>query len=425
MHAKNRGQGGGHMLTQDSYLEIGQQYHALSIKDLLEARDAYHVFLMRKKNVIGTAIGKYRIRKAGGPKQGEKTLDNTEVRKYSWPCVMVFVERWIEKVKFGKRGGESKDDYIPQQLFLPDGREIPVCVINAAWGRKGPDTIARMKFPGSVIGGGYPVMTKVQGEVRWATFGCLVSDGRITYGLTNLHVAGCPGESLFTMKNGNEAEIGVSTRKQLQKMPFSEVYEGFPGRPALVNLDIGLFELNDLDGVTSQIYGLGEVKGIADVNHDTLSLRLVGCPVLGYGCASGMMRGEIVGLFYRYATGSGYDYVADYLVGPRSEQKSDTVSAFVPRNGDSGTLLVIDDPKSDEHMKAIGVLWGGQKDVSGEGEQPYGFVTNLGTICRHLDVELVCSWNTGYDRYFGGPTLISSYCLACVRVWWRIEALRN
>jgi hypothetical protein len=385
-----------------SYLKEVRSYQALSIRDLLEARDAYHVFLMRKKNVIGTAIGKYRIRKKDVPRTEPKTLENTELQEYSWPCVIAFVDTWIDIGKFGKRGGISTDEVLPERLFLPDGREIPVCVIKAAWQQKRQKTILQMKFPGSVIGGGYPVMTRVQGEERWSTLSCLVSDGRLTYGLTNSHVAGRPGENLLTMRNGNMVKIGVSAQKQLQKKPFTEVYEGFAGKHSLVNLDIGLIELTDLEEITARVFGLEELKGIADVNHDTLSLRLVGCPVMGYGCASGLMRGEIVALFYRYGVAGGYDYVTDYLIGPREVKAGDTALSFSPAHGDSGTLLVIDDPKSvEDHMKAIGVIWGGQKDISGNQEQGYALATNLGTICRLLDVELVSNWNTGYDTYFG------------------------
>ena len=103
-----------------SYLEEGKKYQSLSIKDLLEARDAYHVFLMRKKNVIGTAIGKYRPRKNCIPKTEPKTLENTEIRNYSWPCVMVFVENWIVEEKFGKPRGAAIDDYLPKYLYLPN-----------------------------------------------------------------------------------------------------------------------------------------------------------------------------------------------------------------------------------------------------------------------------------------------------------------
>lgn len=406
------------MHTKDVHLEVGRQYHALSIKDLLEARDAYHVFLTRKKNVIGTAIGKYRRLKPGISKKSPKTLGTTQLESYSWPCLMVFVKEWIRETAFGKPHGASNEDYLPRAVYLPDGREIPVCVIQAEWGPKGKDTITRMKFPGSLIGGGYPVLTKPQNEERWATFGCLVSDGRLNYALSNAHVTGRPGETLFTLINGNEEEIGVSSRKQLQKKPFSEVYENLPGKHSLVNLDIGLVELKDLHSVSSQIYGLGKINGMADVNHDTLSLKLIGCPVMGYGCVSGIMKGEIIGLFYRYSTAGGYDYVADYLIGPRYDKESKTVFPFSPQKGDSGTLLVIDNSNNkDEHMKAIGMLWGGTKDLSSGKEQPYGLATNLGTICRQLDVELVYDWNTGFDPYFGAYAhiLLPSLCASVVK----------
>ncbi len=396
-------------------LEEGNEYHTLSVKDLLEARDAYHVFLMRKKNVIGTAIGLYRVCK---DKTKPRTLKNSEVRSgYSWPCVLVFVEGWVQKKSFGKAQKASYNDYIPKSLYLPDGREIPVCVILSEWGQKNPETILKMKFPGNVIGGGYPIMTKVQGEERWATLGCLVSDGRLTYGLTNAHVTGQPGESLYTIINGNEEEIGKSSSKNLKKIPFTQVYESLPGKHALVNLDIGLIELNDINNVTSQIFGLGKVMGLLDVNHDTLSLKLIGCPVMGFGCSSGLMKGEIIALFYRYETAGGYDYIADYLIGPRSEKIMVGKSSFSPRKGDSGTLLVIDKPKSSEHMKAIGVLWGGQKDITNESEQPYGLATNLGTICKNMDIELVSSWNSNYDTFFGAYAHITlpGMCLKVIK----------
>ena len=39
-----------------------RDFSSLSVKDLLEARDAYHVHLAHLANVIATAIGRYRIR---------------------------------------------------------------------------------------------------------------------------------------------------------------------------------------------------------------------------------------------------------------------------------------------------------------------------------------------------------------------------
>lgn len=78
---------------------------------------------------------------------------------------------------------------------------------------------------------------------------------------------------------------------------------------------------------------------------------------------------------------------------------------------------MIDDPNTDEDMKAIGVLWGGQQDVSGGDNQPLGLFTNLGTICQQFDIELVCDWNRGYDEYFGAYAhiVLPSLCASVIK----------
>jgi len=47
-----------------SILDNSTNFSALSVKDLLTARDRYHDLLLSKKNVIATAIGLYRIRRS-------------------------------------------------------------------------------------------------------------------------------------------------------------------------------------------------------------------------------------------------------------------------------------------------------------------------------------------------------------------------
>jgi hypothetical protein len=62
--------------------------------------------------VVGTATGLYRIRKAdpwpdresksveqsrtdkAGEPKPERTFENSEIREYSWPCVLVLVDKW-------------------------------------------------------------------------------------------------------------------------------------------------------------------------------------------------------------------------------------------------------------------------------------------------------------------------------------------
>src|SRR4029079_6824807 len=79
----------------------------LSVKDLLEARDMFHVHLMNKKNVVATAIGRSLIRKSdlrNGQYHPRKTfprkartLDSSVVCDFSWPCVLVFIEEWMDE----------------------------------------------------------------------------------------------------------------------------------------------------------------------------------------------------------------------------------------------------------------------------------------------------------------------------------------
>src|SRR6185503_3004584 len=87
-----------------------QNFNSLSLRDLVQARDQFHLHLMRKKNVVGTAVGLYLIRKtdpypdrSGATTKRDakvleakpaRTLENSEVRDYSWPAVLVFVSKW-------------------------------------------------------------------------------------------------------------------------------------------------------------------------------------------------------------------------------------------------------------------------------------------------------------------------------------------
>jgi hypothetical protein len=101
-------------------------FASLSLRDLLEARDQYHVHLANLDNVIGTAVGRYRIRDTdpdfndprGQPDptdSEERTLGNSSVRKWSWPCVLVMVSHWQRKDEFRDRPGQ----FVPPRLYLP------------------------------------------------------------------------------------------------------------------------------------------------------------------------------------------------------------------------------------------------------------------------------------------------------------------
>src|SRR5690242_1498162 len=87
-------------------------YHALSVADLIQARDLYHLHLTSRKGAIATAIGLYLIRKGDSwPNDakkirgtGPKNFETAEVRPYSWPCILVFVEKWVDESDMKKQG---------------------------------------------------------------------------------------------------------------------------------------------------------------------------------------------------------------------------------------------------------------------------------------------------------------------------------
>lgn len=395
-------------------------FSSLSIRDLLDAREAYHVHLTNRENVIATAIGLYRIRRsdsdATSPEHWEKrykgdtrTLGNSIVTAWSWPCLLVFVDCWLSHEQMRQ---QDPDEIVPRFLYLPDGRIIPTCVILAERQTNAPPPLQQLTFPDQLVGGGFPLVTENQGQQHIASIGCLVTNGDTVFALTNRHVTGEAGRQVFTLLRGERYPLGRAHRLQLGKQAFSEVYQGWPGSKSLVNLDAGLIELDDLGCWTAQVFGLGELGEPADLHPDTLSLDLIGCPVRAFGGASGALTGEVQALFYRYKSIGGFDYVSDLLIGPRLNGPP-----LKTRPGDSGTLWVFDPPPSEKGQPAaqidkgkrarryrpLALQWGGHTFLgeTGEANMEFALGTCLSTICRELDVEIIPDWNTGHSEYWG------------------------
>ncbi len=412
-----------------SYLDPQKRdYASLSIRDLLEAREAYHVHLSRIDTVIGTAIGRYLIRQQDPdyrkPHNGEpaprsrspqRRLVDSEVCKWSWPCVLVFVREWLTKQELQNH----PEQVIPSFLYLPDGRIIPTCVVKAELVKEPRRLLDRLNFPSKLVGGGYPVLTQVQGEQHVGSLGCLVSDGDNVYMLTNQHVSGEAGREAFTLVNGGQRRLGAASTRQVGKKPFNEVYQGYPTVRAFSNLDAGLIKLDEASGSTAQVFGIGELGDLIDLNVNTMTLDLIGMPVRAWGGVSGELKGSLKALFYRYRSVGGFDYVADLLIGPRDKN-----SSLPTEHGDSGTVWFYDPegeredgsakrakkaaPKVERGIKAnrfrpLALQWGGQKlQLPGtpQGTQ-FALATTLSTVCRELDVTLVSDLNIGQTEYWG------------------------
>jgi hypothetical protein len=219
-------------------------------------------------------------------------------------------------------------------------------------------------------------------------------------------------------------------------LQFQQVYADWPGKNVYVNLDIGLIDIDDLGPWSAKVRGIGAMGKLADLSIENLSLKLIGCPVRAYGCASKEIHGEIHGLFYRYKSVGGFEYIADFLIGPRTPKHIGTKLAklepFGTHHGDSGTLWLLDaapdqDIRPGKKEKAappplpmpLAVQWGGHVFTETDTKMPvrsFALATCLSTICNLLQVDPVRDWNLDQQEYWGavGHYSIAAYTAAAL-----------
>ncbi|HEV7746000.1 MAG TPA: hypothetical protein VGO56_13455 [Pyrinomonadaceae bacterium] len=413
-----------------------RDFASLSMLDLIEAREAYHVYLSGLENVVATAIGRFRFHKddwyaehppdASKARKGRyiahrRTLNNSIVRPWSWPAVMVFVREWEER---GRLGNQS----VPRWLYLPDGRVIPTCVILATPDETPPPPVPGPSQASGLFGGGYSCLREHQGVEQLGSIGCLVYREGSYYALTNRHVAGSGGDEVRAFAHGDYHRIGISADLGITRLQMSEIFPNWPVEKTFLTLDAGLIRLDNFDDWTSQVFGIGEVGATFDATEQSMTLDLIGCPVRAFGGTSGVIEGEIQALFFRYESLGGFDYATDVLIGPQAKSNHKNERRAAPpftRPGDSGTIWFYDPPPvadteddddSDDHdkqapedrglrarrLRPIAMQWGGQRfKVEGEEAGAFALGSFLSTICRALDVEVVRNWSTGHDEYWG------------------------
>ena len=303
---------------------------------------------------------------------------------------------------------------------MPDGRVVPTCVVEVDPDATTQPSLSQPKFRSDLVGGGFPILSTAQGRTHVGSIGCLVTDGDSVFALTNRHVAGQPGREIRAGFKNTARRLGVSDARQLGKVPFGEVYAGWPGTRVLANLDAGLILIDDIKGWTAQAYGIGEMADVWDLNVDTFRLDMIGCPLIAFGAVSGLMKGRILGLFYRYKSVGGFDYVTDLLIGPRD---ADSLLGNYP--GDSGTVWFEDTDDAARNaggarsLRPLALEWGGQVLLAPGSRSSTQLALGicLSTICRELDVELIPGWNVGHTEYWGewGHVKIGAYATGLIR----------
>lgn len=385
-------------------------FQSLGVRELLDARDQFHVHLANKPNVFSTAIGRYLVRDTdadakeaddGGVKDRarkakQRTLLNSAVKPWSWPCILVFVKQWQTLDELTRR----PEDVVPPFIYMPDGRIVPVCVVLAEPADLPTPTLDPSRLAADSLGVGSPIYVDAQGMRRMGTVACLVSDGSDFYVVTNTHVAGVAGRPVRALLRGVPGVVGSTLgTRHLTERAFSEVYPTLSGRDAVVNLDAAIVRLDDVN-VWDDQSPLDPIGAVADFDASTASLSWIGRPVLGQGAASGKMRGEIKALFYRYKSVGGRDYIADFVIGARP---GDT-DPLVTQPGDSGSLWCLDEVVQPRERSPFGLEWGGQRigdDGAAGAYLQFCLATSMAVTLRELNVDLLSGPTAERVQYWG------------------------
>ncbi len=430
-----------------------RDYTSLSIKDLLDARDAYHVYLSSLENVVATAVGRYFIHKddwyakhAPDPDHPRptdfplvkeaKSLANTVIRPWSWPAVIVFVKKWASAKSLGA-------DAVPRTLYLPDGRVVPTCIIEASPDESLPPAAMGPFNTSTTLGGGYACLRDHQGMQSLGTISCLVKKQGSYFALTNRHVAGGDDEEVRAHIDGEYKSVGKTSNLAVDRRVMSDVFPRWPESNVLLTLDAGLIKVDNINDWTAQVYGIGEIGDVFDATDYTITLDLIGCPLRAFGAIGGPAEGQICALFFRYASLNGYEYVTDLLIGPRPG--NDKMKPPITLPGDSGTLWFYDpaaqsadQPNQDfdhthvksEHgenaprLRPVAMQWGGHRIVLPDGSKSsYAMGTFFSTVCRSLDVEVVRDWSVGFDETWGKVGHFSIGWKACDNVSGNLKTL--
>jgi hypothetical protein len=402
-----------------------RNFAGLGLADLVEARDLYHWHLTHQRNVVGTAVGLYYIRTADawpsrrsrptapttpGVHKPPRTFQNSEIRDYSWPCVVVLVERWLTAQDFGTGPGQVPvEEKVPTTLYLPDGRTVPVCVVQVDPAEPVRDPVPAWVWPERVVGGGLPVITYSQGEEHVASVGTLVTDGHTVYALTAGHVCGPAGTPISTRLRRSEVQVGRASRHQLTRVPFGTVYPDLVSHRSYLTLDAGLVEVDEVADWSSQTYGLPPAGPFADLSEHNLTTKLVNAEVVAFGAASGYLRGRIAALLFRYRSIGGYDDITDFLIAPGPGQRGS-------QPGDSGTIWHLRQAAADGTVQLLPVAlqWGGENLVgSTSGSFNFALGSSLTNVLRLLDVSLVVDHNTQAQPFWGKTGHYTIASLAC------------
>src|SRR5206468_4095322 len=147
---------------------------------------------------------------------------------------------------------------------------------------------------------------------------------------------------------GVRRRIGIAHKNAKGKVDFDEAYPGWKYVRSIINIDAGLFLVDEVSEWSAQVLGVGRIGELIDLNVDTLNLDLVGVPDYGSQAPP-----------------------------PRRDQTPE--------------------------RRPLALQWGGHSllEPGGQGVMQFALASSLANVCRMLDVEIIRDWSLDHSLYWG------------------------
>ncbi|AEB75584.1 hypothetical protein [Clostridium botulinum] len=262
-------------------------------------------FFLNKANVIGVGLG-YKIKNGFC---------------YYKECIKIFVTKKIAENKL------SDNDLVPKCFkgIETDVNEIGFQSMYSLRDRKRPVT------------GGYNISPTIGAES--GTLGCIVTDGKYYYVLSNNHILASNGKTpincpiiqpsrKYKGKDPNDIIANLSKYIIIKKSTPTEVEENF--------VDCAIAKITRRSYISTKITFLGRIKG-------TKAPRLYE-KVQKVGCTTELTQGQISSI--------GTTIITD-IMEEQTLFKNQIITNKMASGGDSGSILL------DKNMNAIGLLMSG------------------------------------------------------------------
>src|SRR5262249_17978661 len=148
---------------------------------------------------------------------------------------------------------------IPRSLYLPDGRIIPTCVIQAKPDERLPGPSLGPFNTSLLLGVGYSCFRNHQVIHSFGPFACLPYQSASSYPLTDRCVGRGAGEGVRGVVRSSCQPLGASGGVPCVRPLMSSVFPRYPAADVYLPLESGLLRIGDINDWSAQVFGIGEI----------------------------------------------------------------------------------------------------------------------------------------------------------------------